>query len=158
MSEGAENRVSAEIRDSCLRLLAQRDHSRKELLNKCVLKGFPKEGCLAVIEELAEQGWQDDQRYAESCARFRIQKGYGPQRVIYELRQNGIESINLDVVLNELATTWLQLLEQVYRKKYKDDRVSDRAEWAKRSRFLLQRGFSGEMISELFDQLTINKH
>ena len=45
----------------------------------------------------------------------------------------------------------MALLEQVYSKKYHHDAVLDRSEWAKRSRFLLQRGFSGAMISALFD-------
>jgi regulatory protein len=49
----------------------------------------------------------------------------------------------------------MDLLEQVYSKKYGHDSVLNRNEWAKRSRFLMQRGFSGTMISALFDHLNI---
>lgn len=149
--------VSKEIQAICLRLLALRDHSRKELLNKLVQKGFAKDDILAAVDELAAQGWQNDQRYAESYARSRMQKGYGPVRVAYELRQNGIEFLDLEQLLAEQGSNWPELIAQVYHKKYKQDLGPDRNEWAKRSRFLLQRGFSGDMISELFDQLTINK-
>lgn len=69
------NCVSTEIRESCLQLLARREHSQKELLNKLLIKGFNKDVILAVIEELAKQGWQSDLRYAESYARHRIEKG-----------------------------------------------------------------------------------
>ncbi|MBL6987591.1 MAG: regulatory protein RecX [Methylobacter sp.] len=147
--------LAKEIQEVCLRLLARREHSQKELLAKLILRGFDKDEALQVIDELAGQGWQDDLRYAESYARFRIQKGYGPIRVSYELRQNGIEVLDLDGIVQEEAGGWMALLEQVYSKKYNRDAVMERNERAKRSRFLLQRGFPGAMISALFDQLDI---
>ena len=135
--------------------MARREHSQKELLAKLALRGFDKDDALPVIDELAEQGWQDDLRYAESYARFRILKGYGPIRVSYELSQNGIAAIDLDAIVQIEASSWMALLEQVYRKKYSHDTLLERNEWAKRSRFLLHRGFSGAMIGALFDQLNI---
>ena len=157
MSENQDgiNRVSKEIKESCLRLLARREHSQKELLNKLLVKGLAKDDILAVVEELALQGWQSDLRYAESYARHRIQKGYGPVSVAYELRQNGVDAVNLEDIVQQVAGSWMELLEQVYTKKYGHDLLLDRIEWAKRSRFLLHRGFSGAMISALFDQLNI---
>ncbi len=149
------NEAAKEIQEVCLRLLARREHSQQELLNKLALRGFDKDDAQPVIDELAEQGWQDDLRYAESYARFRIQKGYGPIRVRHELKQNGIAVFDLESIVQEEAGSWMALLEQVYSKKYSDDAVLARNEWAKRSRFLLHRGFSGAMISALFDQLNI---
>jgi len=157
MSENQDgiNRVSKEIKESCLRLLARREHSQKELLNKLLVKGLAKDDILAVVEELALQGWQSDLRYAESYARHRILKGYGPVSVAYELRQNGVDAVNLEDIVQQVTGSWMELLEQVYTKKYGHDLLMDRIEWAKRSRFLLHRGFSGAMISALFDQLNI---
>ena len=154
-NQDATNYVSVQIKESCLRLLARREHSQKELLNKLLIKGFNKDDILAVIEELALQGWQNDLRYAESYARHRIQKGYGPISVTYELRQNGIDAVNLEDIVQKAAGSWMELLEQVYNKKYGHDSLLDRNEWAKRSRFLMQRGFSGTMIGALFDHLNI---
>jgi len=150
-----EAQVAKEIEGVCLRLLARREHSRQELLAKLALRGFDRDDALPVIDELAEHGWQDDSRYAESYARFRIQKGYGPIRVSYELKQNGIAAFDLESIVQEEAGSWMALLEQVYSKKYSHDTVLERNEWAKRSRFLLHRGFSGAMISALFDELNI---
>jgi regulatory protein len=154
-NQGKTNDISLEIREYCLRLLARREHSQKELLNKLLLKGFDKEETLAVIEELAWQGWQSDARYAESYARYRIQKGYGPISVVYDLRQNGVDGINLENIVQKTAGSWMDLLEQVYNKKFNHDPLMDYKEWAKRSRFLMQRGFPGTMISALFDHLNI---
>ena len=147
--------VAKEIQEVCLRLLARREHSQQELLNKLALRGFDRDDAQPVIDELAGQGWQDDLRYAESYARFRIQKGYGPIRVRHELKQNGIAAFDLEGIVQEEAGSWMGLLEQVYSKKYSQDSVMNRNEWARRSRFLLHRGFSGAMISALFDQLNI---
>lgn len=149
------NCVSKEIKESCLRLLARREHSQKELLNKLLVKGLAKDDILAVIDELAQQGWQSDSRYAESYTRHRIQKGYGPIFIAYELRKNGIDAVNFEDIMQKMADSWMELLEQVYTKKYGHDLLLDRNEWAKRSRFLMQRGFSGTMISALFDHLNI---
>jgi len=113
--EGAH--VAKEIEGVCLRLLARREHSRQELLAKLALRGFDRDDALPVIDELAEHGWQDDLRYAESYARFRIQKGYGPIRVSYELKQNGIAAFDLEGIVQEEAGSWMALLEQVYSKK-----------------------------------------
>ncbi|MFU8789391.1 MAG: regulatory protein RecX [Methylobacter sp.] len=150
-----QSQLGKDIEDICLRLLSRREHSQKELLDKLALRGFDREDALPVLDELARQGWQDDLRYAESYARFRIQKGYGPLRVGYELKQNGIAAFDLDAIVQEESGSWMALLEQVYRKKYNHDTALERNEWAKRSRFLLHRGFSGAMIGALFDELTI---
>jgi len=147
--------IAKEIQEICLRLLTRREHSQQELLNKLALRGFSRDDVQPVIDALAEQGWQDDLRYAEEYARFRIQKGYGPLRVKQELKQNGIVGVDLDSIVREEAGSWMALMEQVYSKKYPHDAVLDRSEWAKRSRFLLHRGFSGAMISALFDELNI---
>ena len=149
------NPDAAKIKESCLGLLVRREHSQKELLNKLLIKGWAKDDILAVIDELAQQSWQSDARYAESYARHRIHKGYGPVWIAYELRKNGVDAVNLDDIVQQTAGSWMDLLEQVYSKKYGHDSVPDRNEWAKRSRFLMQRGFSGTMIGALFDHLNI---
>jgi regulatory protein len=152
---GDSKRAEKEINEICLRLLARREHSQKELLNKLALRGFGRDDALPVLDELVQQGWQSNLRYAESYARFRILKGYGPIRVNYELQQNGIAAFDLDGIVQQEAGSWMELLEQVYSKKYTHDPILDRNEWAKRSRFLFHRGFYGEIISALLGHLAI---
>ncbi|MSP27608.1 MAG: regulatory protein RecX [Methylococcales bacterium] len=147
--------VSKQIKDSCLRLLMRREHSQKEVLTKLTAKGFNKNDCLPVIEELANQGWQSDTRYAESYTRHRLQKGYGAIAISYELKQNGVEAVNLDSIMLAFADSWLELLEQLYHKKYDQNTRLSRSEWAKRCRFLMQRGFSSTLITALCHHLNI---
>lgn len=138
----------------CLRLLARREHSQKELLDKLAQRGFLREEVEPVIARLAEQNWQNDARYAECYVRQRIASGYGPVRIRYELQQRGIDDVDMDAAA-EGQGGWQQLLTELYRNKYDEDKTLPQKEWLKRSRFLQQRGFSGEMIKRLFADLKI---
>jgi len=143
-----------QIEAVCLRLLARREHSRRELLDKLALRGFDRDDVEPVIDQIAEQNWQNDARYAEAYVRQRIQNGYGPMRIRYELQQRGINDADLDAQAEEQGG-WQNLLLDVYSRKYDDEKSLTQNEWLKRSRFLQQRGFSGEMIKRLFVELKI---
>jgi regulatory protein len=148
------HQTSKNIKKDCLRLLTRRDHSRKEIQLKMAVKGYESSQVSAVIDDLAQQSWQDDSRYAESYARVRSQKGFGPVRIAYELQQQGIAPGTVEAVLRITTDDWMDLLEQAYGKKYPGSAAIDSSEQAKRSRFLLQRGFSSSMIQDFFKQTT----
>lgn len=144
----------SQIEAVCLRLLARREHSRRELLDKLALRGFQRNEVEVVIDALAEHNWQNDARYAECFVRDRIGKGYGPIRIAYELQQRGIVDVDLDVQAEEYGG-WLSLALGVYQDKYDDAKSLTPNEWAKRSRFMQQRGFTGETIKRVFAALKI---
>ena len=143
-----------QINAICLRLLARREHSQKELLDKLALRGFQRDEVEPVIVEMIEQNWQNDERYAECYIRQRIASGFGPVRIRYELQQRGIEHADLDMQAEQQGG-WQNVLLDVYCNKYDEEPVLTQNEWLKRSRFLQQRGFSGEMIKRLFAELKI---
>ncbi len=143
------------MKDTCLRLLSRREHSQQELLNKLALKGFDRLDSQAVIDELAEQGWQSDLRFSESYVRYRIAKGYGPVKIANELNLRGINGFDLDSAVLDVSEGWHEVIKHVYKKKYPDETLLTNKEWLKRCRFLQQRGFKSEMIQLLFRQLKI---
>ncbi len=147
----AEDRLR-KIEEICIRLLARREHSQKELFDKLLLRGFQYEDCKPVIMELAGRGWQSDQRFSESFVRQRILKGYGPYRITQELKQRGVtmSGIELESLVEEIEGCWLNVIERVYLNRYSDDITVTSSEWLKRNRFLLQRGFSADLIKALF--------
>lgn len=145
--------LQQQIKAHCIQLLTRREHSQGELRDKLYNKGFEGVDVETVITDLAENGWQSDLRFAESYSRYRIRKGFGPIKIRYELQLRGIRGFNLDDVVLELAEDWFELLRQLYCKKYSDDGQPSQKEWLKRSRFLLQRGFSGELIKQLYHSL-----
>lgn len=95
--EGA--RLTAFIEAACqrsaflgaTRLLALRDHSKKELENKLCTKGHKRVYAARVCDMLEENGCIDDRAYAFSLAkRLCDGKGYSARRVKSELFQKGI--------------------------------------------------------------------
>jgi len=145
-----ESEFAKEIREICIRLLTRREQSQRELLDKLAIKGFDRSDTQHVIDELVKESWQSDERFAESYARYRIKKGFGPVKIAYELRQRGIAAFDLDPVILDLVGSWFDLMEQVYHKKFSQDQILSQKERLKRIRFLQQRGFSNEMIKSLF--------
>ncbi len=149
------NSVAHDIKNHCLRLLARREHSQKELFTKLSQKGFERADIQVVIDELAENNWQSDARFAENYARARLRKGYGATAIRYELSQKGIDvaETNLNDVLLTVADNWLDLLTQTYCKKYGEIEPITRQDWAKRTQFLLRRGFSSSQIQQFAKKL-----
>lgn len=143
------------VEEVCMRLLARREHSRLELNNKLLSRGFEQAKIDNVLDKLVRNDWLSDRRFAECYVRQRIEKGFGPSRIDYELRQLGIDRFALDEAVEDVAGSWLNVLLRVYRKKYRQDEQMTLSEWSKRSRFLLQRGFSGGMIAALLEHLNI---
>ena len=147
--------LQKEIRESCLRYLIRREHSQKELLQKLLSKGFEANDVQGIIDELNEQGWQSNDRFAESYARHKIKKGFGPVKISYELAQRGIDEADLDAIVLDISGSWGDILEQVYAKKYSSEKQVGNKEWQKRYRFLLQRGFSSDMINSFYKSSNI---
>ncbi len=142
------------IKEACLQYLVRREHSQKELLWKVSKKGFSRSDIDLVIAELAAEGLQSDARFAESYARSRVHRGFGPLRIKTELQQRGVGDCYFDMAVEDIAGSWSALLMQVYEKKYgKDSAGIDIKEQLKRSRFLQQRGFSSEMVRQLLQNL-----
>ena len=140
------------IKEACLLYLMRREHSQQELLQKVLAKGFVKQDIVPVIDELIEQGLQSDARFAESYARSRVHKGFGPLRIQAELQQRGVSDCPFDMAVKDITGSWQNLLEQVYSKKYGEEACLDNKEKLKRSRFLQQRGFPNELVRRLFKQ------
>ena len=132
----------------------RREHSLQELVQKVSAKGFAEHDIMPVLAELTEQGLQSNARSSESYARSRVHKGFGPLRIQAELQQRGAGDCYFDMAVEDIAGSWQLLLEQVYSKKYGVEKVLDMKEKVKRSRFLQQRGFSGDMVRHLFKKLS----
>lgn len=138
------------VRESALKLLSRRDHSSKELTGKLLQRGFDADSIEAVLDELTHAGLHSERRYAESYARQRAMKGYGPLRIRAELSERGIDRDLVNQALNELNIDFTELAHRFYRRKYHKP-VQDYQEKARRSQAMARRGFSREHLRGLFD-------
>ena len=130
-----------------MRLLASREHSRKELERKLRSKSHDADEVGQVLDQLAAQGLQSDVRYTEAYIHSRMQRGYGPLRIRAELKERGVSGGLIADYLSDEPDLWREQLQETHDRKYGSGRTTDRKEQAKRARFLQHRGYSGEMIS-----------
>ena len=129
-----------------LGLLVRREHSRRELRRKLDAKGADATASETALDTLAEQGYQDDTRFAEMLVRTRIGGGYGPQRIRAELGTHGIDDAAIAAVLDEADADWPALAIDALRRRYGARAAKDNAERIKRSHYLMRRGFDGDSI------------
>lgn len=137
------------VRTAAMDILSRREHSKSELLFKLLDKGADEVLAEQVVQKLAEQNLQSNQRFAEMRVHSHIYKGRGPLRLQQDMQQHGIAESIFEPVLHELQVDWQSLAMQVYEKKYGDSCVDDYNERAKRMRFLQGRGFSTSQIESV---------
>lgn len=140
----------AEAREAALRLLARREHSVRELETKLAGKGWPEADATQVVADLAEAGLQSDRRFAESYARQRAGRFYGPRRIFAELAQRGIDSGLAAEAIESLEIDFSELAAEFYRRKYgRATGNPDYRERAKRSQAMYRRGFESDHLRGL---------
>lgn len=135
-----------QIADRARRLLATREHSRLELSRKLVARGFALDQIQPVLDRLAADGALDESRLVEHYIAERAAKGFGPLRIRAALLEKGIHDALVDPQLQAIADDWPAYMAEIYDRRFGSEPPPDRAEYARRGRFLEQRGFPSDMI------------
>ena len=160
------------LRRHAMDLLARREHSRFELIEK--LRRYCGRAQAArsadgpmpaadpsatetlierTVDRLQEDGLQSDARYAEVLIRSRFNRGQGPLRIRSDLRQRGLDAAAVETLLDAYTDTWPDLAQQVVSRRFGDEAAADRREWAKRARFLAGRGFPEGLVAKVLGPL-----
>jgi regulatory protein len=142
----AESDPSSEILERARTLLASREHSRLELRRKLQARGFDDGRIGQALDALEREGSLDESRFTELYLAERAAKGFGPVRIRVELREKGIDDDVIERHLQGVQDDWAGYLSEIYDRRFGSEPPSDRAEYARRGRFLEQRGFPIEMI------------
>ncbi len=150
ISEEAGAADSALIRAKAMELLARREHSRLELRQKLMQRGFPSGPIEPVLDQLVEDRLLHEGRYAELYACGRADKGYGPLRIARELRERGVAEDTVVATLAALEELWLPKLRELHRKRFKALIPTDDAGRIQQTRVFRQHGFTLDQIKVLF--------
>lgn len=138
-------------RSAALRLLARREHSRLELTLKLRQRKLPGEIIEAVLDEYEQEGWLDDDRFADVYARQRMDLGYGPLLILGELQQRGVHQSPecLEAMTDE---DWCQQAISVREKRFGLANLAD--DWdekVRQARFLSRRGYSATQVERALE-------
>lgn len=130
-----------------MRLLSQREHSRAELTVKLGPHCHTADELDALLNELSAKGWLDDQRATDSLVRRQARK-FGAARIRQDLQAKGLSSELIAGALADLSGSEVARAHAVWQKKF-GLLAQSPAERAKQMRFLLTRGFSGDVASRV---------
>ena len=143
----------ATLRAKALELLARREHSRLELRQKLVQRGFASTDIEPVLDALAAEGLLNERRYAELYACGRADKGYGPLRIRAELSERGIAAGFGARWLDDSVIDWAEVLATAASRKFGAEPAVDLRDLARRGRFLEQRGFPIGLVRRYLDRV-----
>jgi regulatory protein len=147
-ASAADEKDSAEeLRARALRLLARREHSRRELARKLAPHAASSEALDALLDALAARQQLSDERFAEQRAHVLARK-YGSARIRNDLRAKGISEEAAERIAP--AGDDLARADAILKRRYREPATS-REERAKRARFLQGRGFSYDVIRRVLE-------
>lgn len=141
----AKELSESELRVAAINLLSRREYSRHELYQKLVARTSSEIYVIQLLDQLANAGYQSDQRFAESFIRSRINRGLGQMRIERELKEKGIEQDLIEQSFEE-NIDWFQLAYECGLRKFRSLNLADYKEKQKAFRYLAYRGFSIEQI------------
>ncbi|MDX1465932.1 MAG: regulatory protein RecX, partial [Halomonas sp.] len=136
-------------RHDAIGLLARREYSRQELVERLTAKGHEAEAIAESLDALAEQGLQSDERFAEGFMRSRILRGQGPLKIRLDLERRGLDREVIRHAFDEAARRgegdWFALACEALARRFPGPGDTPR-ERPGRERFLAGRGFDFDQV------------
>ncbi|MEO9523568.1 regulatory protein RecX [Marinobacter alexandrii] len=138
-------------RSAALRLLARREHSRLELSLKLRQRKIESAIIEQVLDDYEDEGWLDDDRFADVYARQRMDIGYGPLRILGELQQRGVHRTP-QCLKDMTEEDWCRRAVLLREKRFGlVDLEDDWDEKVRQARFLNRRGFSSSQVDSALE-------
>ncbi len=135
-----------------LRLLARREHSRRELRAKLALREHAGEAIDEALERLAAEDYLSEARFAEAYVRERVGRGYGESRIRAGLAERGVRPEDAQQALLVVQADWDEVLAETCRRRFGEAPPAGERDWLRRARFLAARGFDNGRIRRLLGE------
>ena len=129
----------------------RREHSIRELRNKLLLRNFASDDIENALDRLQDLGYLSEQRFCEQYVEMRKNRGFGPVKIINELKERGISSVMIEEFVNGYDAQWFEQARKVKEKKFGKTPTTLLKEKAKQYRYLQYRGYTHEQINGLLD-------
>lgn len=137
---GKERSLNARAFDA----LSRREYSRQELMRKLEPWAENETVLRQLLDKLQVEGYLSDQRYVDARLHAK-QTRYGSQKILYELRTQGIDEPLLVEAAATLQVTEMERARAVWEKKF-TELPHTQADRAKQWRYLQTRGFATDII------------
>jgi regulatory protein len=142
--------------DKCLasaqKSLAMREHSKFQLINKLKNKSFDTDIINSVLEHLHNSGFQSDERYTEEYIRYRQNSGYSYEKIVYELKSNGISSDVININLCKFSDDY-DVLFEFAKLKIRNRDLEEQKVLARHINNFKARGFENSIILKVIENI-----
>ena len=137
------------VYNKALDLVSRREHSRHELRQK-LNKRFPETSPIIdeALDKLVLNNILDDERFVEMYLNARARKGFGPKKIEMELYSKKVDSMLIGNAI-EAYESWTENAENELKKKFKGIKPTAYKSKKKQKQFLLNRGFSTQIIERI---------
>lgn len=140
----AQGLTGTRLRSYAFAVLTRKEYSKADLIEKLALYAVDRDEVIKLVDELASENYQSDQRVAEMMLSSQKRKGKGPNRIKMALKSKKIDS---NLIQDELKETdWNEQAYQLKVKKFGLDVEKEPKLKAKQIRFLMYRGFEMDAI------------
>ncbi len=133
------------LKGRALRLLAGREHSRAELVRKLAAHEEEPGQLARILDELEAKGFISQARVIESVIHRRAAR-FGAARIQQELAGKGLDAQAVSEALAALKGSEFERAREVWQRRFDGQAPQDTKARARQGRFLLARGFSGEVV------------
>ncbi|TAK90411.1 MAG: recombination regulator RecX [Burkholderiaceae bacterium] len=141
------NRQLPSLKARALACLARREHSRLELEKKLQPHAESAEQLQQLLDALEAKNLLSAQRYADSLIHRKASR-FGAQRILAEMKQQGLDETIRATSATVLQATELQRATEVWQKRF-GVVPQDWREKTKQAAFLQRRGFSLSVIRQV---------
>ncbi|OTG82647.1 RecX family transcriptional regulator [Acinetobacter sp. ANC 5054] len=142
------------LRSYAFAVLTRKEYSKADLIEKLALYADSRDEVIQLVEELARENYQSDQRVAELMLSSQKRKGKGPNRIKLALKN---KKINSELIQDELKETdWVAQAYSLKVKKFGKEVERDPKLKAKQIRFLQYRGFDLDTIFKVIARKDLN--
>lgn len=137
---------AGQLAGDAVRLLARREHSRRELERKLAARQADPALVGQVLDDLEQRALLSDARFVEAYVAQRVRKGYGPLRIRAELAERGVAGDLVAQAFDDGGYDWGALLDELIQRRFGEGAAADSSELARRGRFLSGRGFPADIV------------
>lgn len=137
------------LRERALRLLAKSEQTRAGLARKLARHGAEDE-IEALLGQLEATGLLSDARYAETFVASRTSR-YGAAKIKQALRAKGVDDQVINEHLQPDRDAEYATARELWLRKFGES-PADAREYARQMRFLLSRGFTGDVVKKILKE------
>lgn len=138
-----------------LNLVSKKEYSVLEVKRKLLVR-YSQQIASDCINYCISKEYISDKRFAEMFTRFRYHNHYGPIRIIYELKEKGVNESLAENTISSLEYDFEVTLEELIKNKISNVDLKDIKAKNKLIKSLLTRGFEYQKIKKVMSKLVQN--